>query len=353
MPAPGTSTVDQSGDRVTSAWAALGQSQVTPTREKSRGQIKPARKLTCFVSFFLAFGPAFARENQLPKWSLPRNWPASFPFFWDLVRLLLKILFYYFIIYFSFGGGRVMILFDTWILVQIEFLIYFFMQKIWNNNFTKWQNPKPYCQIPKCLNLLSFYWNFRQSGPPSTYKLTFSLIPNIHKTSVINFQNWSPTNTHRVYLQQTPSSTMLYCPLPKSRVQNFKFSCTKQFSLLLSSFQITTPCANLCVLSTLCTPLYILTPLSSLLASICFFPFLGTSIPHHLSHHPQNGYNSFSALLSPTNALPFTTTRWCTISPPISPIHPTFPLASCLPTLSSSQELKEDLHSPHSPKKNR
>jgi hypothetical protein len=58
-------------------------------------------------------------------------------------------------------------------------------------------------------------------------------------------------------------------------------------------------------------------------------------------------------LLSPTNALPFTTTRWCTISPPISPIHPTFPLASCLPTLSSSQELKEDLHSPHSPKKNR
>ncbi len=146
---------------------------------------------------------------------------------------------------------------------------------------------------------------------------------------------------------------MLYFPHPKSRVQNFRFNCTKQFSLLLSSFQNTTPSANLCVLSILCTPLYILYP-PFFLTCLPFASFLSWEPPyHHLSHHPQNGYNSFSASLSPTNALPFTTPWWCTISPPISPIHPTFPLASCLPTLSSSQELEEDLHPPHSPIKNR
>jgi hypothetical protein len=78
VPAPGTSTVDQSGGRVTSAWAALGQSQVTPAREKSRGQIHPAQKLTCFVLLFLGFGPA----QMQPAQELTCFFVFFFFFFW-------------------------------------------------------------------------------------------------------------------------------------------------------------------------------------------------------------------------------------------------------------------------------
>jgi len=117
VPAPGTSTVDQSGGRVTSAWAALGQSQVTPAREKSRGQIQPAQKLTCLVLLFLGFGPAQMQPAQ--------ELTCFYVFFFFFFFFLSGFFFFFFFFFFCGGGGGFFFFFFFFFKIFFFFLLIF------------------------------------------------------------------------------------------------------------------------------------------------------------------------------------------------------------------------------------
>jgi hypothetical protein len=122
VPAPGTSTADQSGGRVTSAWTAHGQKpgDTCPGKIQRPNNACPESDLFCFV--FFRFWSGFCWGKSIPQMQPTQELTWFFFFFLGSGPSFAEDFFFWG----PFRGGRVMNLFDTWTIVHIRFFEFYF-----------------------------------------------------------------------------------------------------------------------------------------------------------------------------------------------------------------------------------